>query len=62
MDEAIKRTQKHLKEFVEKEINKIKYNTLKELIDKNTVLPEKEMDMDKIKKLANKVVSQMKNG
>ena len=42
MDEAIKRTQKHLKEFVEKEINKIKYNTLKELIDKNTVLPEKE--------------------
>lgn len=61
MDEAIKRTQKHLKEFVEKEINKIKYNTLKELIDKNTVLPEKEMDMDKIKKLANKVVSQMNN-
>ena len=61
MDEAIKRTQKHLKEFVEKEINKIKYNTLKELIDKNTVLPEKEMDMDKIKKLAKKVVSQMNN-
>lgn len=61
MDEAIKRTQKHLKELVEKEINKIKYNTLKELIDKNTVLPEKEMDMDKIKKLANKVVSQMNN-
>ena len=61
MDEAIKRTQKRLKEFYEKEINKIKYNILKELIDKNTVLPEKEMDMDKIKKLANKVVSQMNN-
>jgi secreted Zn-dependent insulinase-like peptidase len=61
MDEAIKRTQKHLKEFVEKEINKIKYNTLKDLIDKIKVLPEKEMDMDKIKKLANKVVSQMNN-
>ena len=61
MDEAIKRTQKHLKEFVEKEINKIKYNTLKDLIDKIKVLPEKEMDMDKIKKLAKKVVSQMNN-
>lgn len=62
MDEAIKRTQKHLKEFVEKEINNIKYNILKELIDKNTVLPEKKMDMDKIEKLAKKIVSQMKNG
>ncbi len=62
MDEAFKRTQKHFKEFVEKEINKIKYNTLKELIDKTTVLPEKEMNMDKIKKLAKKVVSQMNNG
>lgn len=62
MDDAFKRTQKQFKEFVEKEINNIKYNTLKELIDKNTVLPEKEMDMDKIKKLAKKVVSQMNNG
>ena len=34
-----------------------KKETLKELIDKNTVLPEKEMDIDKIKKLAKKVVS-----
>jgi hypothetical protein len=31
-------------------------NNLKELIDKIKVLPEKEMDMDKIKKLVKKVV------
>jgi hypothetical protein len=35
MDEAFKRTQKHFKEFVEKEINKIKYKVMKEIIQKN---------------------------